>query len=90
MYMRAGSTERARTARASCRQRLPYDVKATGRHIRQLVKELLRDLLERLRIEHSDSLGKRAERSTPDAKALSHLVEGAGLRESTQAVDDGT
>ena len=31
----------------------------------------------------------RAVRSTPDAKVLSHLVEGAGLLESTQAVDDG-
>ena len=31
----------------------------------------------------------RAARSTPDAKVLSHLVEGAGLLESTQAVDDG-
>ena len=38
------------------RQRLPYDVKATGRHIGQLVEEFLRDLLERFRIEDGDAL----------------------------------
>ncbi|MEI8070585.1 MAG: hypothetical protein WCI09_03230 [Planctomycetota bacterium] len=31
----------------------------------------------------------RAVRGTPDAEVLSYLVEGAGLLESTQAVDDG-
>ena len=61
------------------RQCLSYDVKATSRHIGQLVKELLRNLLVRLWIEDRDSLRKRAKRGTPDAIVLSHLVEGAGI-----------
>jgi hypothetical protein len=61
------------------RQCLPHDAEATGRHIGQLVKELLRDLIERLRIEDSDTFRKRAERGTPNAKVRSHLVERAGI-----------
>ncbi len=45
---------------------------------------------ERLWIEDRHSLRKRAERGTPDAEVVSHLVEGAVMLESTQAVDDGT